>query len=306
MATRSKRRRTKRLARDPNRLSKPRVRANWLPWAGVVVAALAVAIGALIAQRADEPSASSARGLPQTRDFHSLIVSSGDPNRILLGTHQGVYRSTDGGRAWRLEGLSGNDAMNLARNSSTLWAAGHDVLAKSVDGGRTWSAVEPRGLPSLDVHAFAVDRPRGELYAAVAAKGIYRSSDGGKSFRLVSRDPGASVTALAVTADGQLLAADTTHGLLESRDGAKWRGILRTQLAGLAAHPHRPRLILATGPGILLSTNGGRSWRQVLKLDRGAGPVAWAPNVPGTGDVVGFDRTLYRTRDGGVTWRAVT
>ena len=37
---------------------------------------------------------------------------------------------------WTKAELGGKDVMNLAQPTATvLWAAGHDVLAKSVDGG---------------------------------------------------------------------------------------------------------------------------------------------------------------------------
>jgi hypothetical protein len=64
---------------------------------------------------ASEASGAQA-GLPNTPDYHSLAVNPSDPNRILLGTHQGLFTSSDGGKTWAFEALSGQDAMNLARN----------------------------------------------------------------------------------------------------------------------------------------------------------------------------------------------
>jgi len=70
-------------------------------------------------------------------------------------------------------------------------------------------------------------------------------------------------------------------------------------------NPNEPERVLATGQGILLSKDGGRSWDQVLPLSEGAGPVAWAPSDATTAYVVGFDKTLYKTTDGGETWDPV-
>jgi photosystem II stability/assembly factor-like uncharacterized protein len=251
---------------------------------------------------------SSAAGLPNTPDYHSLSVSAASPANILLGTHSGLYRSTDGGRTWAFEALQNRDAMNLARpGGQTLWTAGHDVLAKSADGGETWVDVDPRGLPTLDVHGFAVDpRDSRTLYAAVAGRGLYRSTDNGVSFAGISRDVGGAVMALVVTRSGEILAGDMQKGLLASRDGgATWRRVLDAQLMGLAVNPRDPKRLLAAGPGVILSTNGGRTWRKRLAIAEGAGPVAWSPSNPSIAYAVGFDRTLYRSSDSGQSWRAV-
>ena len=99
-------------------------------------------------------------GLPDTPDYHSLLVDPTNSERVTLGTHAGLFKTVDGGRTWRAAELSGQDAMNLVRTKGPFWTAGHDVLARSDDDGTTWRAVRPRGLPSLDVHGFAA-HPRG-------------------------------------------------------------------------------------------------------------------------------------------------
>jgi photosystem II stability/assembly factor-like uncharacterized protein len=198
--------------------------------------------------------------------------------------------------------------MNLARSGGrTLWTAGHNVFAKSTDGGKTWVSVSPTGLPSLDLHGFAVD-PRNpkRLYAAVAGQGLFRSDDGGRRFGPVSAEVGGAVMALAVTPSGAILAGDMEQGLLLSRDGGvTWRRVLSAQLMGLAVNPRDPDRVLAAGTAILLSTNGGRTWQQRLRLPEGAGPVSWSQSSPRIAYVVSFDRTLYRSVDGGKTWSAV-
>jgi hypothetical protein len=185
-----------------------------------------------------------ARGLPATPDYHSLLVDPANPNRLLLGTHVGVYESTNGGIAWRFAGLEGRDAMHFARDlDGNVWAAGHNVLERSEDGGRTWKAVRPDGLPGLDIHGFAVSpKVDGLVYAAVAGKGLYRSDDGGGSFRLISEDVGPRVSAIAIAKDGTLFAAEADRGVLVNAngDGVEWARRERARAAALPGARGRP------------------------------------------------------------------
>jgi photosystem II stability/assembly factor-like uncharacterized protein len=312
---------TKKKRTAPPRVQSPRPaqrprRRDWLFW--LVAAAPFVAAGAfgifLVSQReagstAARPPAST---LPATADYHSLLVGPTDPDRVWLGTHAGLHESTDGGRSWVETGLAGRDAMNLAgspRSAKTVWAAGHLVFAKSTDGGTSWTDVSPEGLPSLDIHGFATDpRNPSRLWAAVAGEGLFRSTDGGRSFSLVSSEVGAGVMALGVAPNGRLLAGDMQQGLMSSTDdGESWTQVLSEGLMGLAINPRSPSQVLATGQsGIWSSGDGGSTWRIVHPMLQGAGPVAWAPSAPKTAYAVGFDRMLYKTENAGASWRPVT
>jgi len=280
-------------------------------WVYVAAAAGIVILGSAIAVLANRGSGSPSAsvGLPSTPDYHSLLVDPTNPDGLLLGTHAGLYRSSDGGRHWQFFKLPNRDAMSLARvgTGKTLWMAGHGVFARSEDGGQTWQELQPSSLPSLDIHGFAVDpHTPGTVYAAVAGQALYRSTDNGATFTRASPDVGAAVMALAVTPSGDLLAGDMQRGLLRSSNGGRsWSETLNAQLAGLAVSPRNPQLILAAGPGVLRSSDGGRTWKQVLEIQSGAGPVAWSPSVPARAYVVGFDRTLYRSDDAGSSWQAV-
>jgi photosystem II stability/assembly factor-like uncharacterized protein len=295
----------KRPIQHPNRqATAPRRR-----WPYVSAAAGLAALAAVLALTflSKGGNGKAAEGLPDTPDYHSLLVDPSNPQRLVLGTHAGLYVSGDGGRHWRFDALAGNDAMNLARpGGDTIWLAGHNVFKKSLDGGTTWTDVRPAGLPGLDIHGFAVDpRNHETLYAAVAGQGLFRSGDGGRSFSLLSQDVGPAVMALAITPDRRILAGDMQQGLMASRDGKMWTRVLEAQLMGLAVNPSNAKLVLASGRGIIRSTDGGRTWKQTLELPDGAGPVAWAANTPNVAYVVGFDRTLLKTTDAGVSWQPV-
>lgn len=296
--------------RSQKTVERPRRVRRLIPIALVALAAVAVLAVVVAREQAGSGEAASpaATGLPNTPDYHSLLVDAENPDHLLLGTHAGLHETTDGGRTWAEAGLAGRDAMNLVRtDDGTVWAAGHEVLARSDDGGASWTDVEPEGLPGLDVHGFAAHPEDARvLYAAIAGEGLYRSDDGGRSFELVSREVGPGVMALAVAPDGRLLAGEMEQGLMASDDGgATWRPALAAGLLGLAVSQAHEGRMLATGPGILLSTDGGESWEEARAIPEGAGPVAWSPSEPDVAYAVGFDRRLYRSEDAGTTWTPI-
>jgi len=294
-------------------------RLLWLAAASPLILAVAV-LAIWLPSRGNDSStsspdagaaASTPASLPNTPDYHSLLIDPQDPEHLWLGTHVGLHESTDGGRTWSEAGLGGQDAMNLARSrrSQTVWAAGHLTFAKSTDGGASWSNVVPKGLPTLDIHGFAADpRDPRHVYAAVAGQGLYQSFDGAASFSLVSKTVGPAVMALAIAPDGRILAGDMQQGLLVSRNGgSSWTGVLGEGLMGLTINPKRPARMIATGSsGISLSSDGGSTWRVVQPIPDGAGPVAWAPGRPQVAYAVGFDQVLYKSVNGGSSWQAVS
>ena len=251
---------------------------------------------------------SSLAAVPRASDYHSLLVSASNPNELLLGTHAGLSRSLDGGRTWKAAGLAGRDVMSLVQAGATLWAAGHEVLATSNDGGSTWHDVRPRGLPTLDVHGFAVrpGKPR-TLYAEIAGRGQYRSRDGGRTFQLLSRPPGGSgmIMALSVSAAGSLFAGDMQNGIFVSRDGRSWQQMATGMSMAVAVDPRDAKRVIATTKGIALSRDGGKNWQMALRSKVMFGPVAWSAHRANLAYAVGYDRSLWRTTNGGKTWKQI-
>lgn len=296
----------------PMRREEPKKTRNPIVY-GLALAGLvalgAIAVVAILGGSGDGGGSVPGGSLPNTGDYHSLLVSPRDPKRLTLGTHEGLFTSADGGRTWSQTSLVGQDAMNLARpDGDTVWAAGHLMLARSDDGGASWEDVRPEGLPSLDVHGFAVDASNDEiLWAAIAGEGLYRSTDDGASFALVNGDFGRGVMALASLPDGRLLAGDMERqGLFASDDGGKtWDDVVEGQIMGIAVGSADPKRILASGSAVLRSTDGGRSWDQVLSIPSGSGPIAWSASDPNVAYVVGFDRSLHRSDDAGRSWTPV-
>ena len=312
MAKARKRRDPTQRGRVPESTRARQRRIGWLAWLalGLLAAGGAFWVAKEQATGGGEAVEPPTRGLPHTPDYHSLLVDARDPEHLWLGTHVGLYESRNGGVKWTFAGLEGKDAMHLAREADgTMWVAGHNVLERSEDGGRTWSEVRPAGLPGLDIHGFALSLADGTIYAAVAGEGLYRSNDGGKNFSLISNEVGPAVRALTIAKDGALYAADGNRGVVVSTDGNghEWIGALDMPTLGLASNRlDSPQLrMLAAGDSVQLEAESA-GWKTVLRVEEGAGPVAFAPSDPNIAYAVGFDRVLYRSEDGGETWTPVS
>ena len=244
--------------------------------------------------------------IPRASDYHALLVLPSDSKTLLLGTHNGIFRSDDAGRSWRPGGLAGEDAMNLVLSGQTVLVGGHNVFAESANEGRTWRHFRPAGLPSLDVHGLAVDPRRPNVvYAQIADTGLYRSTDGGFSFRLVSSDVNGAMMQVAVSPSGRLVIADMSRGIWLSSTGKKWLHTATGMAMGIAVDPQNANRIIATGRGIAISNDGGRSWAPALALKVMFGPVAFAPHNPNLVYAVGYNRTFWRSTDAGKTWKKV-
>ena len=72
-----------------------------------------------------------------------------------------------------------------------------------------------------------------------------------------------------------------------------------------AVQPTDSTRVLMTAYGVEMSTDSGKTWHVALKSNVMFGPVAWAPTKSDVAYAVGFDRSLWRSDDGGKSWTKV-
>jgi photosystem II stability/assembly factor-like uncharacterized protein len=180
-------------------------------------------------------------------NFSSIVINPREPH-VIYGAGTQCVKSTDDGRAWRMMLLDGNPlpCISLAmdpKRPEVLYAGSGDPrqgLLKTTDGGRTWVVMRD-GLPSQGLaQKLAVDAKNSALvYAAVNVffrfGRVFRSTNGGRSWAGASRQ---------VRGDG------------------RWTELVADPAAAGTAYAAGwfPKGAPAQGPGVLKTSNGGRSW----------------------------------------------
>src|SRR5438045_467018 len=228
----------------------------------------------------------------------------------------GVFKSTDYGRTWQPifddqpTASVGAIAVSISNPNVIYVGSGEglhrpdlsvgDGIYKSTDAGKTWTHLGLRDgqqIAQLVVDPKNSDRifvaVAGHPYGPNEERGVYRSLDGGKNFeRVLYRDENVGASDVQIDpSDPNIVYA----ALWESREGPWENGVFNGE-----------------GGGIFKSTDGGRTWRQLAK---GLPPnivqanIAIAPSAPKTLFTAVRTKTiakLYRSDDGGETWRGTT
>jgi len=216
----------------------------------------------------------------------SLAVDPANPTTVYAATlSDGVYKSLDGGDSWSPAngGMTSWDVEALVidpQSPGTIYAGTFEYgcegfcLFKSTNGGRSWT---PTGR-TPDVLSLAVDpRTPSTLYAGTYGSGIFKSEDGGDSWRAINVgltgnfvpsmviDPLTPTTIYAAPV-GYPSGPYPVGGVFKSTDGGEtWnaanRGLTADSVRELAINPRNPSTLYAGTPvGIFKSSNGGDSW----------------------------------------------
>ena len=257
------------------------------------------------------------RNIGPFRGGRSATVAGvpGKPNLYYFGaTGGGVWRTTDAGNTWEniSDGFFGGSIGAVAVSewdNNVIYVGGGEVtvrgnvsygygMFKTTDAGKTWTAIglkDSRHIPRIVIHPKNPDvvyaAVLGDLFKSSDERGVYRSVDGGKSWK-------------------RILFANADAGAVE-----------------LNMDPSNPRILYAStwrirrtpyslesggeGSGLWKTTDGGDTWTEITKnegLPKGIWGISGVSVSPVNSNRVyaiieNDNGGVYRSDDAGKTWR---
>lgn len=286
-----------------------------------------------------------------------LAIHPDEPDTWYLATVGGVWKTANRGITWNpifdtqasysigCVTIDPNNPLVVwvgsGENNSQRSVSYGDGVYKSVDGGKTWTnvglktsehigkiVVDPRNSDTVYVAA------QGPLWAPGGDRGLYKTTDGGKTWKpvlTISENTGVTDVVMDPRDSNVLYAASyqrrrhvwtIIHGgpeaaIYKSRDGgANWTkltsGLPKEELGrvGLAIAPANPDVVYAIveaargAGGFFRSTDAGANWEKRGSYAPGSAQYYQElfPHPTDVDTVYSVDVYLQVTTDGGKTW----
>jgi photosystem II stability/assembly factor-like uncharacterized protein len=209
--------------------------------------------------------------------LHSLAQSPSDPDLLIAGTFNGIFRSDNSGSSWEQLPTSSTPGLvhveSLAidpRESDIIYAGTWYLPYKTTDGGRTWSSIKNGIIDDSDIFAIDIDPRDRKHIIASACSGIYETRNAGNSWRKVQGIPSQSRRTRAIMQHPStpgLVFAGTTEGFWRSEKGGdadSWMVTTSRQLEinSIAVHPTHPETVYigTNNYGVMVSYDGGKNF----------------------------------------------
>ncbi len=268
---------------------------------------------------------------PYGGSARSFAVDPNDPKHIYLGTAYGwIYDSQDGGSSWKRLARVGKrddlvlDHIEVDRSDAKHLLVGAFMLGKiggglyeSKDEGKSWSEVAD--LKGQSVRSLAGAPSDAKVFVAGTLDGVYRSSDGGEHWKLISPERSNEIHEIESVAidpkDPSTIYAGTWHLPWKTSDGGEhWNNIKEgviddSDVFSIIVDPKDPKTVYASAcSGIYKSDSGGDKFQKVQGIPstaRRTRVLKQSPKELGT-VYAGTTEGLFLTTDAGKGWVRTT
>jgi photosystem II stability/assembly factor-like uncharacterized protein len=270
---------------------------------------------------------------PEGGSVRSLAFDAKNPDRIFLGTSAGrLYLSSDGGATWsRWASLGAPAEMVLDHvvidpsNPKNIYVAAWNAQApnsdgdlfRSQDGGRRWEVAPDLHGKSIRALAMAPSDPRSLV--AGGLDGVFRSRDGGETWQRISPEHHAEIKNVESVAldptNPDVIYVGTWHLPWKTEDGGKsWHSIKKgviddSDVFSIVVDEQAPaNLYISACSGIYRSDSAGELFRKIQGIPYSARRTRVLQIDPVDRNVVyaGTTEGLWKTTDGGATWKRMT
>ena len=281
-----------------------------------------------------------------TNRFNVWVGTGENNSQRSVGYGDGLYKSIDGGKSFQRVGLENSEHIGKIlvhpRNGNIvyvaaqgpLWKEGGDRgLYKTTDGGKTWDKVlsisehtgvsdmvmDPRNPNVIYASAYQRRRHVWTLINGGPESGLYKTTDGGKSWRKINRGlPGGDKGRIGLAISPQN--PDVLYALTEAANGQS--GFFRSANRGetwqrqssykssspqyyqeIVACPHKFDRIYSLDTYMHVSEDGGRNFAQLGEADKHVDNHAMYIDPSDEEHlIIGCDGGVYESWDRGQTY----
>ncbi len=210
------------------------------------------------------------------QSIRSLAQAPSDPQVLVVGTLDGVYRSLDRGLSWQPISPKGSkeirEVESLAfdpRDARIIYAGTWHLPWKTSDDGKEWTNIKDGVMDDSDVFSIIVDPSNPDVVYASACSGIYKSENAGEHFHRIEGIPATARRTRVLQQDPEnrdTVYAGTTEGLYKTLDGGQtFQAMTGADVIVNDVHvdeKNPQRVLLATDRGgVLASDDGGKTFK---------------------------------------------
>jgi photosystem II stability/assembly factor-like uncharacterized protein len=255
--------------------------------------------------------------------IQSITLAATNPNFLLAGAKNGIYRSTNGGDDWEHIDTEGypeirnvNSVAVDPRNTDFLYAGTNHLPWQTNDGGKSWKRNVKGMIDDSDIMGITVNQTNPKLVYVNACSGIYRTMTAGESWTKVPGIPFSARRTYALLphpTEPNTIFAGTSEGLWRTKDGGKRWMLLTsktTVIRSIVIHPDKPkRVIIATDDyGVQISEDLGDNFADANNGFVHRHILAFMPDATERGRLLASvyhdsnGGSVFASGDGGETW----
>jgi photosystem II stability/assembly factor-like uncharacterized protein len=290
----------------------------------------------------------------------AIVVADSDSNIVYAGMGEsdmrgnsshgdGVYKSTDAGKTWVHMGLEDTQQIGAVRidpkNPDVVFVAAMGHMAgpnesrgvfRTRDGGKTWKkvlyknnhvgaidvAIDPNNSNTLYAALYQFIRKPWTFESGGPESGIYKSTDGGDTWKEITQNPGMPKGLIGRVA---IAVSPVKEGGVWMNIEAREGGIYHTDNGGdtwvqtngehkirqrawyyprIFADPKNPDIIYATNFNFFKSTDGGHTFTEIA-TPHGDNHCLWIANNDPNRMIEASDGGAIVTFNGGVSWSSL-